>query len=267
MNDSNSLHWSFDYNHGAQKPDFEQDLIKLLDGYMVKSASDNINASTEHFKKHVYQILPNFWRGYKGGGNQENDLSIGTVIIERQKCNEDIWNYNVQYKNTTSGEELRIEFHCQDECSRPLHGSWRVDARNSCSDIYSRLAWDGYFTPDATIRLRINGIEITAGTTDNSEPLTCNWALFDVVPALAEKIKKSGDSVNIALLEDLEQFRPKCKLGFLESVRSPISLDGYYLFGTGVLPSYWWVDVKGNIVIVSSVFETLVLKEKTEDTS
>ena len=102
---------------------------------------------------------------------------------------------------------------------------------------------------------------------DNSLPLTCNWALFDVIPALAEKMKDSGDNVDIALLEDLEQFRPKCKLGFLDSVQSPIQLDGYYLYGTGVLPSYWWVGVNGDIVIVSSVFETLVLKKKVGDTS
>ena len=117
------------------------------------------------------------------------------------------------------------------------------------------------------VRVRINGTEITAGTVDNSLPLTCNWALFDVIPALAEKMKDSGDNVDIALLEDLEQFRPKCKLGFLDSVQSPIQLDGYYLYGTGVLPSYWWVGVNGDIVIVSSVFETLVLKKKVGDTA
>ena len=266
MDDSNLLHWSFDYNHGSQNPEFAQELIKLIHGYDSESVTHRIGAK-EGYTKHVYQILPNFWRGYKRRDNQGPALSIGTVIIERQKSNNDIWNYNVRYQNTTSGEDLQFEFRCQDECYRPLRDSWHVDAQNSCSDRYSRLRWDGHLVSDAEARLCINGTEITAGTVDNSLPLTCNWALFDVIPALTEKMKKSGDNIDIVLLEDLEQFRPKCKLGFLDSIQSPIPLDGYYLYGTGALPSYWWVDVNGNIVIVSSVFETLVLKEKMGDTS
>jgi len=262
MDDSYPLHWSFDYNHGAQNPEFAQELIKLLHGYNTKSATHHTGAE-DHSIKHVYQILPNFWRGYQGRNAQEDTLSIGNTIIERQKNNDGIWDYNVRYQNTTSGEDLRFEFRCQNECYRPLHGSWCADAQNSCSDTYSRLKWSGHLSSNAEICLRLNGAEITAGTVNNSLPLTCNWALFDVIPALAEKMKESGDNVDIALLDDLEQFRPKIRLGFLDSTQSPISLDGYYLYGTGVLPSYWWVDASENIVIASSVFETLVLTEKT----
>lgn len=262
MDDSYLLHWSFDYNHGAQNPEFAQELIRLLRGYDTKSATHHTDAEEEHSIKHVYQILPNFWRGYKGRNAQGNTLSIGTVIIGRQKCNDDIWDYNVQYQNTTSGEDLRLQFRCSDERYRPLYDSWNADVKNSGNDAYSKLTWDGHLVSDTAVQLRINGTEITAGTADNSLPLTCNWALFDVIPELAEKMKKQGDNVDIALLDDLEQLRPKNRIGFLDSTQFPISLDGYYLYGTGVLPSYWWVDVNGNIVIVSSVFETLVLKEK-----
>ncbi len=267
MDDSNPLHWSFDYNHGSQNPEFAQELIKLLHESEVKPATGDVNTDTEDFKKHVYQILPNFWRGYKRRDVQEGKLSIGTVIIERQKDNNDIWHYNVRYQNTTSGEDLRFQFHCQDECYRPLRDSWHVDAQNSCRDTYSELTWEGHFTADAEIQLCINDTEITAGTVDNSLPLTCNWALFDVIPAIAEKMKTLGDNVDVALLDDLEQLRPKNRLGFLDSVQFPIPLDGYYLYGTGVLPSYWWIDANGNIVIVSNVFETLILKEKMGNTS
>ncbi len=261
MDDSYLLHWSFDYNHGAQNPKFAQELIKLLYGYDTKSTThpDVEGCHT----KHVYQILPNFWRGYRRGAAQQDTLSIGTAIIERQKGIDSVWNYNVRYQNTTSGEDLNFQFCCDDEIYRSLHGSWHVDARNSCNDIYSRLKWDGHLSSATEIRLRINGTEISAGTVDNSLPLTCNWALFDVIPALAEKIKELGNNVDIALLDDLEQFRPKNRLGFLDSTQSPISLDGFYLYGTGILPSYWWIDAEGNIALVSSVFETLVLTEKT----
>jgi hypothetical protein len=265
MDDSYPLHWSFDYNHGAQNPEFAQELIKLLHGYDTKSATHpNVEGC---YTKHVYQILPNFWRGYKGRVAQQDTLHIGTAIIERQKDSNGVWNYNVQYQNVTSGEDLQFQFHCKDQCYRPLCDSWHVDAQNSCNDAYSRLTWDGHLTSEAEIRLRFNGTEIVPRTVDSSVPLTCNWALFDVIPALAEKMKESGDDVDIALLDDLEQFRPKNRLGFLDATQSPISLDGYYLYGTGVLPSYWWIDAKGNIALVSSVFETLVLKEKTGNLS
>ena len=64
MNDSNPLHWSFDYNHGAQNPGFAQELIKSLDGYDVKFVTHHLNAGAAHSTKFVYQILPNFHRGY-----------------------------------------------------------------------------------------------------------------------------------------------------------------------------------------------------------
>jgi len=98
-------------------------------------------------------------------------------------------------------------------------------------------------------------------------PLTCNWALFDVIPALAQTLQKSDDGVDIAFLDELEQLRPKNRLGFLESIQTPIPLYGYYLYGVGVPTSYWWLDAHGDIAIVSSTFETLVLKEKLVDNS
>lgn len=144
---------------------------------------------------------------------------------------------------------------------RPLDGNWHVDVQNSCPDAYSKLSWDGNLTSDTEIQLCISNRKIKAAKVDNSLPITCNWALFDVFPALVDNKKKIEDAVEIALLDDLEHLRPRCRIGYLDTIEFPITLDGYYLYGTGSLPSYWWVDVYGNTVIVSSVFETLVLKE------
>ena len=268
MNDNNGLHWSFDYNYGAQRtetgPDFAQELIKTLRGHYTESGMPQTAA--EQATTQVYNVLPNFWRGYRRGDEQDALLRIGAAVIERRKSNDNIWDYSVRYQNTTSGEDLRLAFRCGDESYRPLKGEWRVEARNRGNDAYSQLTYDGYLT-SAEIRLRINSTEIVAGTADSSVPLTCNWALFDVIPPLAQTIQKSDDGVNIALLDDLTQFRPKNRLGFLESIQTPIPLDGYYLYGVGSLPSYWWLDARGDIAIVSSTFETLVLKEKTGDSS
>ena len=261
MNDSNSLHWSFDYNYGAQNPQFAQELIGTLRGYDPEVGAHDTRAAQTI--THVYNVLPNYWRGYHRGGNTET-LSIGTAIIERSKDN-NLWCYSVTYENTTSGENLQMRFCCGDENHRPLRGNWSVDARNSADDEYSQLVCAGYLTSDSEVRLCINDTEIAAGRVDASVKLTCNWALFDVIPALARTIQASGDGIGIAVLEDLEQLRGKSKLGFLASIQTPIPLDGYYLYGAGLLPSYWWLDAYGNIAIVSTFFETLVLKEKMGD--
>ena len=257
MNDNSGHHWSFDYNYGAQNPQFAQELTGTLRGYYAET--DAPDARTGQVLTHVYNILPNYWRGYGGGATEE--LSIGTAIIKRNKDN-DLWNYSVQYENTTSGENLRMQFRCSDKHYRPLTDSWRVDARNSGDDAYSELTCEGYLVENSEVRLRINGAEILAGTVDASVKLTCNWALFDVIPALAQTIQASDNGIDIALLEDLEQFRPRSRLGFLASIQTPFPLDGYYLYGAGLLPSYWWLDAHGNIAIASTFFETLVLKEK-----
>ena len=257
MNDNSGHHWSFDYNYGAQNPQFAQELIGTLRGYYA--GTDAPDARTGQVLTHVYNILPNYWRGYGGGATEE--LSIGTAIIKRNKDN-DLWNYSVQYENTTSGENLRMQFRCSDKHYRSLTDSWRVDARNSGDDTYSELTCEGYLVENSEVRLRINGAEILAGTVDTSVKLTCNWALFDVIPALAQTIQASDNGIDIALLEDLEQLRPKSRLGFLESIQTPFPLEGYYLYGDGLLPSYWWLDAHGNIAIASTFFETLVLKEK-----
>ena len=259
MNDSHPLHWSFDYNYGAQKPQFAQELIRTLRGYDPEAGACQTDVGQT--VRHVYNILPNYWRGYSSD-NAAKQLSIGTAIIERRKANNDLWDYSVEYENTTSGENLRLQFRCNDEPYRPLTDSWRIDARNRGRDAYSGSTYDGYLTLDREVKLRINGTEISSGTVETGGKLTCDWALFDVIPALVQTIQTSDDSVEIGVLEDLEQLRLKSRLDFLESIEIPIPLDGYYLYGIGLLPSYWWLDAYGNVAIASSTFETLVLKER-----
>ena len=256
MNDSNSLHWSFDYNYGAQNPQFAQELIKTL-----RDSEPGVNVHGSDPRTHVYDVLPNYWRGYSNRQRTER-LQIGTVTLQRHKDDTNLWHYAVNYENTTSGEHLKMRFYCLDEDYRPLTGDWDIDARNRGVDAYTRLKCAGYLTPDSEVRLRINGVEITVGNVATAVKLTCNWALFDVIPRLAETIQASAAGIDIALLEDLEQLRPKGRLDFLESIQTPVPLSGYSLHGVGLLPSYWWLDANGEVVIASTFFETLVLREK-----
>ena len=261
MKSRNSLHWSFDYNYGAQTPQFAQELIGTLRGY--DPDAETHGTQSPQTLTHVYNVLPNYWRGYHSPPGNAETLRIGTASIERRK-NGKLWHYGVAYENTTSGENLHLQFRCGDEDHRPLQGHWRGHTRNSAGDVYSELTWTGYLTSDAEMRLRVNDTEMTAGTVDTAALLTCNWALFDVIPALARTIQASDDGIDIVVLEDLEHLRQKSKIGYLTSVQTPLPLDGYYLYGAGLLPSYWWLNAHGDIAIASTFFETLVLKEKTE---
>ena len=250
------LHWSFDYNQGAQKPDFANELITLLQGYQTRS--QDVEAGQI---KHTYRILPNFWRGYSGRNRPGDSLSIGSAVIQRHKKNDKLWSYNVQYKNSTSGENLLLQFRCNDEDYRTLTGNWKANVTNSGQDIYANIELKGEIKNDKQIKLCFNRTAINIRMENHSLPLTCNWGLYDVIPAIADSLRTKGSAVEISLIDDLEQLRPKCQIGYLDSIQDPIPLAGYYLYGTGLLPSYWWVDESKNVVIVSTVFETLVLHE------
>ena len=264
MNKSKTLHWSFDHNYGAQRDDFAQSMINALDEYQSNLSNLRENTRIRKYEKRVYQILPNLWRGYQANNNK---LSIGKVITERKYDeNNSIWNYRVHYQNTTSGEDLIFEFCCLDKSYLPLHDKWKVDVKNTSSDVYSKLSLSGHLTSEEGIQLTINNTNINAGTIAGAIPLTCNWALLDVMPIISKSKGSLDNKHTIAILEDLEHLRPNCHLGFLDSINYPMRLDGYYLYGNGLLPSYWWIDANDTTVIVSAVFETLVLQELSGDT-
>ena len=258
MNNSEGLHWSFDYNYGAQNPQFTQQLVETFLKFYAEPKTDQMSAEATG---HVYDIFPNYWRGYARGDNLQDNLSLGEAIIKRQQADDTRWHYTIQYANTTSGEELQLRFHAAGDLYRSLTGKWYIQTQNDCQDSYSTLACEGQRVADE-IRLTVNHVEITVGLIQKDTPFTCNWALFDVIPALSQRIQESGEVVEITVLEDLEKLRPVNRLGFLESIRlHETQLDGYYLYGEGLLPSYWWLDMHGNVAICANFFQTLVLRE------
>ena len=258
MNNSEGLHWSFDYNYGAQNPQFAQQLVETFLRFYAEPKTDRIGAEVAG---HIYDIFPNYWRGYARGADRQDNLILGEAVIKRQQADDARWYYTVQYTNTTSGEELQLRFHTADDLYRSLTGKWYIQTQNSCQDRYSTLACEGQRVADE-IRLTVNHTEITAGLIQKDTPFTCNWALFDVIPALSGAIQESGEVVEMAVLEDLEKLRPVNRIGFLESIKMhETQLDGYYLYGEGLLPSYWWLDIHGNVAIFANFFQTLVLRE------
>ncbi len=258
MNNSEGLHWSFDYNYGAQNPQFEQQLVETFRRFYAEPITDRIGAEAA---EHIYEIYPNYWRGYAIGEHLQDNLSLGEAIIKRQQAGDGRWNYTIQYTNGTSGEELQLRFHTDNDLCRSLRGKWHIQAQNDCQDSYSTFACEGQRVADK-IRLTVNHAEIDVGMIGEETPFTCNWALFDVIPAISGTIQGSGEVVEMAILEDLERLRPINRVGFLESIEmGETQLDGYYLYGEGLLPSYWWLDVDGNVAISTNFFQTLVLRE------
>ena len=258
MNNSEGLHWSFDYNYGAQNPHFTEQLVETFLRIYAEPKTARTGAEAA---AHIYDIFPNYWRGYAIGEHLQDNLSLGQAIIKRQQRDDARWHYTIQYTNTTSGEALQLRFHAADDLYRSLAGKWHVQAQNDCQDSYSTFACEGQRVADE-IRLTVNHAEITVGRVQKDTPFTCNWALFDVIPALSQTIQGSGKVVELAVLEDLEKLRPTNRIGFLESIQMhETQLDGYYLYGEGLLPSYWWLDMHGNVAISANFFQTLVLRE------
>lgn len=258
MNSSEGLHWSFDYNYGAQKPDFAQQFVETFLKFYGEPKTDRVGAEAV---EHIYDIFPNYWRGYAIGEHLQDNLSLGAAAIRRRQADDSHWNYTIQYTNGTSGEELQLRFHTVDDLYRSLTGKWHIQAQNDCQDSYSTFTCEGQRVADE-IRLTVNHAEITVGLVQKDTPFTCNWALFDVIPAFSGTIQGSGKVVEMTLLEDLEKLRPMNRIGFLESIElHETQLDGYYLYGEGLLPSYWWLDRHGNVAISANFFQTFVLRE------
>ena len=261
MKNSEGLHWSFDYNYGAQNPQFAEQLIETFLGFYARSKTDQMGAETT---EHIYEIFPNYWRGYAIGAHLQDNLSLGEAAIRRHQADDGRWDYTIQYTNGTSGEDLQLRFHTANDLYRSLRGKWHIQAQNDCQDSYSTFACEGQRVADE-IRLTVNHAEITVGLIQKEMPFICNWALFDAIPALSGAIQGSGEVVEMAILEDLEKLRPVNRIGFLESIEmGETQLDGYYLYGEGLLPSYWWLDRNGNVAISANFFQTLVLREIVE---
>ena len=136
-----------------------------------------------------YTILPNFRRGYKGPADGDG-LSVGAVVIRRTVEDEKRLNYSVVYRNAASGELMDMQFTSKRDVFRTLTGTWSVQVENCAGDGYKEFSCDGRLEDDGSVFLTTNGLDLRAGSADLSAPLTCNWTLFDVIPALDRRLAR-----------------------------------------------------------------------------
>jgi len=224
---TDQIHWSFQYDGRSQAPVFGERLIEIMQDTVIEDLVDD-SAIVDR-----YLVLPNYWKGYRGRGLEEGDtqVEIGEVVVDRKQISSGNWKYDVRFLNQTSGEDLRLDFECLDNAFCTLTDSWNVSAVNGAN---------------------------------SNDPVTCNWALFDVIPNMVDVMKISGDRISLTMLEDLEKVRENVRIGFMESFdlqvgNEVIPLDGFFNYGEGTLSSYWWLDQQGVVRIASTVFQTLVL--------
>ncbi len=252
---SDHIHWSFQYDGRSQTPHFGKQLIEIL-------------SQTAPTSEKKYTVLPNYWKGYKGrGGEAPRDLSIGEVMINRTREPSKNWHYDIQFLNTTSGENLHLDFHTTDDDLCTLRDTWRVTATNSAGDKYRQFTCEGHITSQGDqqrVSLVVNNTTLPVGHIDNDHPITCNWTLFDVIPNLAHQLKSSGKQIPLAILEDLEKIRTPVRIGYMEDCTLPLNdriqkLSGFFVYGAGTLPSYWWLDQQKQVIIASTTFQTFVL--------
>ena len=254
---SDHIHWSFQYDGRSQTPHFGKQLIEIL------------NRSTTPASKEKYTVLPNYWKGYKGrgGGDPVRDLTIGEVIINRKREPSQNWHYDIQFLNTTSGENLHLDFYTADDDLRTLRDTWRVIATNSAGDKYRQFTCEGHIISQGDqqrVTLVVNNTTLPIGHLENTHPITCNWTLFDVIPNLAHQLKASGKQISLAILEDLEKVRTPVRIGYMEDCTLPLDdgtlkLSGFFVYGAGMLPSYWWLDQQEQVIVASTTFQTFVL--------
>ena len=266
------LHWSVDYSYDspltAKKTQryFRGEFAQILAGALSSSPV----ASDAATKTHRYALLPNFWSGFKRECPEDPSLNIGHASIERKRDDEGVWRYTIEHENTSSGEELILNFSCDNLPARPLGDAWKIRTHNSADGSYSSLSLTGACNdqPDGDREITVttvSGLDISAGTVNGDETLTCNWALFDILPSLSKR-----DSLDhLAILEDLEILKNDCRIRPLEDWVFEISKDrhtfsGFCVFGTGFPPTYWWLTENGEVAVMATMLATYVLKERSE---
>ena len=198
-------------------------------------------------------------------------LQIGVAEISRSEAADGGARYRVSHGNATSGEQVTLQFHTTADPLPRLTGAWTVTAANEAGDRYRGVRLTGAESVNAggrrVITLTVNGVSMRTAGLDAALPMTCWWALFDGLPAIA---RGAAPGAPFALLEDLEKLRAPCTVRPLAGAGRALEvaghrLRGYCQYGAGMLPSYWWLDAAGTVAIVSSVYHTLVLRAGGED--
>lgn len=237
------LHWSFDYQTDLSGTSFLDAITYLL---------AQSQRADPQLKRQQFAVLPNHQAGTtKNSLMSACPLVYGQVQMQRIADGPSL-NYDIQYYNDASGDDLHLRYQCTQDNIREVCGSWSITVSNKGSGLYKTFHADGALK-NKNITLQVKDLHINNGQIPNDLPLICNWTLLDNFSALI----KQHRSFN--LLEDMEKIKSDCRIRAI----GPWSFqgetyNGYTLQGCGIPETYYWLDQEQQVQLVSNAFSTFI---------
>ncbi|MBN1418742.1 MAG: hypothetical protein JXP34_08190 [Planctomycetes bacterium] len=93
---------------------------------------------------------------------------------------------------------------------------------------------------------------------------TTNWALFDVIPRLP---REPFDPIRFSLLDDFDEMKPDQVVSYRTAVdvrtkAGTLRLHGYDHLGRGIVPTVYWTDGAGRLLIVAAGIEAFLFEPR-----
>lgn len=227
------LNWTFDYRmHQKPNCDFYQKVTELLEQRQCDAGNP-----------YCYSILPNFHFNHLNPDiTGQKDLVVGRLFLQK-RLEQKKRIYQIQRIDSTSGETMS------------LLAAMNSDACMSLTDY-------------RILRHSINGKTIAVKPDHH---FLNNGALTSVY-AIPELIRSSGGEIaDFSFVDRYGQIHSAQKLkkvgsDMLEIGGTQIKITGYCLLGPANPPSYWWMDERGNLLIVSTTLLTYAAGPSSEMT-
>lgn len=140
--------------------------------------------------------------------------------------------------------------------------SWTLKAETRNIQSASAAPYRNYFQKGSLSKSRIYkkgmaGSSFLYRTTEGA-PVVSNWSLLAAVQTMPRERRFA-----FSYFEDLERLFPGHSIAFLEDFEAEfggrrVMLHGYTHKGTGIIPSYYWVDDSGRLLIARFGLSMLV---------
>ncbi len=146
--------------------------------------------------------------------------------------------------------------------------SWKIEAETRNVQTAPAAPYRTYFQKGSLNKSRIYKKGASGGSylyrEAESGPIACNWGLLAAVQSMPRDRRFS-----FSYLEDLERFSAGHSIAFLEDFEASfggrkVMLHGYAHKGPGIIPSYYWVDDSGRLLIARFGLSMLVYNANPE---
>jgi hypothetical protein len=262
---SDVLHWSFDDNVMLQKTIFANG-FSAADSTLPTGPFDP-SADWENSYDLVYSGPQDF--------TEPNKYIYGSLRLGAQFSKDSVRLTVNSVRQTGQNfkherEFLTTAFDCNRDALFSLKdtSSWKLEAETRNVQTASAAPFRNYFQKGSLDKGRIYKKGISGSSylyrEAEAEPIVSNWALLAAVQALPRDRRLS-----FSYFEDLERFFPGHSVAFLQDFEATfdgrkVMLHGYTHKGPGIIPSYYWVDDSGRLLIARFGLSMLVYNAKPE---